>query len=214
MADIYNRSAEEHLKLISKFHKEIIEYKCPTNKGIKDKLGKTIEEYKVETKKIQRYLQKHKELSTLETELFLKRAENCINIAENSNYIDLLKRSMTRREICIGSNVSLNIGDVNEIRVISLEDCAYDLIEMDGIYYLSKLKRKDIELNFQKLVKEYCQAEGLGIDSEIFMLALLSYPREFFRCFERYRLNKRSWTEEQFKTNIEKAFKKDGNSLI
>lgn len=214
MSGVYNRWAEEHLKLISQFHKETIGYKCPINKDIKNNLGKTIEEYKVEIKRTRKYLLKHKALLTEDTEVFLKRAENSINIAENSNYMDLLKRSMGRHEICIGNNIPLNIGDVNEMLVINIEDCSYDLIEMDGIYYLSRLKRKDVELNFQKLIKVYCEEEGLGIDSEKFMLALLSYPREFFKCFERYRLNKRQWTEEEFIKYIGKAFKKDGNSLI
>ena len=214
MSEIYNRSAKEHLKLISQFHKEAMGYKCPINKDIKNNLGKTIEEYKVEIKKIQKYLQKHKELLRSETELSLKRAENSINIAENSNYIGLLKRSMARCEICVGGNFPLNTESVNEILVISIEECSYDLVEMDGIYYLSKLKRKDMDLDFEKLVAFYCEEEGLGIDSEKFMLALLSYPREFIKCFERHRLNKRLWTEDQFIKNIEKALKKDGNSLI
>ena len=214
MSEKYNRVAEEHLKLISEFHKEARGYKCPINKDIKNNLGKTIEEYKVEIKKTQKYLLKHKELLREETELFLKRAENSISIAENSNYIDLLKRSMTRCEICIGNNFPLNIEDTNEIMVISIEDCSYDLIEMDGIYYLSKLKRKGIDLNFENLVELYCNSEGLGKDSEKFMLALLSYPKEFIKCFEKHRVNKRLWTEDEFIKNLEKALKKDGNSFI
>jgi hypothetical protein len=214
MSGNYNRSAEAHLKLISQFHKEAMGYNYSINKDIKNNLGKIIEEYKVEIKKTQKYLQKHKELLGPEIESFLKRAENSINIAENSNYIDLLKRSMARREICIGNNIPLNIEDLNEILVISIEDCSYDLIEMDGIGYLSKLKRKDVEGKLEELTKVYCEYEGLGIDSEKFMLALLSYPREFFKCFEKYRLNKKLWTEDEFIKNIEKALKKDGNSLI
>ena len=214
MAGIYNRSPEEHLKLISQFHKEAIGYKCPINKDIKNNLGKTIEEYKVVIKKLKKYLDNHKELLGAETEVFLRRAEDSVSIAENSNYIELIKRSMNRREICLGNNSPLNIWDANEILAINIEDCCYDLIEMDGIQYLSKLKRKDIGLNFEKLIKVYCENEGLGTDSEKFMLALLSYPREFIKCFERYRLNKREWTKDEFIKNIEKAFKKDGNSLI
>ncbi|MBC8059042.1 MAG: spore coat protein [Clostridiaceae bacterium] len=214
MSEIYNRSAQGHLKLISEFHREARGYKYPINKDIKNNLGKTIEEYKVEIKKTQKYLQNHIELLTPEAEGFLKRAENSIKVAENSNYIELIKRSMSRGEICIGSNIPLNIGDTNEIMVINIEDCAYDMIEMDGVYYLSKLKRKEVALDFNKLIKIYCEDEGLGIDSENFMLALLSYPVEFFKCFEKYRLNKKLWGEDEFIKKIEKALKKDGNSLI
>ena len=213
MPRINNIYAKEHLKLISKFHIEAKEYKYPINKGIKNNLGKIIEEYKVDIKKARKYMEKNKELLGENAEIFLKRAEDCVKIAEKSNYINLIKRSMTRCEICIGNNIPLNISGVNEIFVMSIEDCSYDLIEMDGLIYLSKLKRKGIKLNYKKLIKWYCEDEGLGLDSEKFMIALLSYPREFLKCIERYRLNKREWTEAEFIINIEQAFKKDGNSL-
>jgi len=211
---INNIYAKDHLRLISKFHIEAKEYKFPINKGIKNNLGKTIEEYKVDIKKAGKYLEKNKELLDKNAEIFLKRAEDCVKLAEKSHYIDLIKRSMTRSEICIGNNIPLNTSGVNEIFVMNIEDCSYDLIEMDGILYLSKLKRKGIKLNYKKLIKWYCQDEGLGLDSEKFMLALLSYPREFLKCIERYRLNKREWTEDEFISNIEQSFKKDGISLI
>jgi len=214
MSEIHNRFVEEHLKLISQFHKEAMGHKFPINKDIKNNLGKTIEEYKVDIKKIQKYLQGHKELVSAEVESFLKRAEKSVDIAESSNYMELLKRSMARREICIGNNLPLSIGDENEILVVDIKDCYYDLVEMDGIYYLSKLKRRNMELDFERLINLYCENEGIGLDSEKFMLALISYPKDFLKCFERQRLNKKLWTEDEFIKNIEKAFKKDGTSLI
>ena len=54
MSDNYYNSAEEHLKLISQFHKEAMGYNLSINKGIKNNLGKTIEECKVEIKKVQK----------------------------------------------------------------------------------------------------------------------------------------------------------------
>ena len=121
---------------------------------------------------------------------------------------------MKREEICVGKGITFRRKEANEILVINIEDCYYDMVEMDGIYYLSKLKRKGYNTNWTQLVKNYCDLEGLDENSEKYMLALISYPYEFMKCIDRYRLKKKIWTKEEFEKHLEIAIIKDSESLI
>ncbi len=79
---------------------------------------------------------------------------------------------------------------------------------------LSKLKRKGMKLDFQKLAKEFCYIEGLDESSSKFLIALISYPHEFMKCCNRYREGKNKWHEERFSKKLIKALIQDGDSLL
>lgn len=199
---------EEYLKFLSEFHKKIIEAKLPINRKIKNNLGKTLEEYKVLIKRNKRFIEEHKALASEENLYFIQLGEKSINQAIEANYLLLLQRSMERREICIGKEV------IEKIFAMDIENCCYDLIEMDGIQFLSKLKGKVKQEKINELINFYCEQEKLDENSVKFMKALMCFPQEFLKCMNRYRLNKKQWTDEEFNKKLKKSYIKDEISLV
>lgn len=182
----------DYLKLISEFHKKIMGYDDYIGYRLQDKRGRIVEQYKIYFKKAARELQgvKYKEelnsfekLSLEYGEGYLKIAKKCIEEIDNNGYLQLLKRSMNRCEVALGDSNINNIRQGEFIEVASLKECAYDLIELDAIYYLNKLIKKGIELDYEVLLIKFCEFEALNDCSLSFMKAMLSFPCEFIKCF-------------------------------
>jgi hypothetical protein len=88
------------------------------------------------------------------------------------------------------------------------------MFEMDIVYFLGKVKRKGIKVDFDGLIREFCEVEALDINSINFIRAIISYPYEFIRCCNRYREKSKDWTEDEYVSRLEKAIVLDGKSLI
>jgi hypothetical protein len=76
------------------------------------------------------------------------------------------------------------------------------------------LKKKGYNLDYIKCIDRFCNLESLENNSKNFILALLSYPHEFMKIYEKYRRNKKSWTEEEYVKRFLGAIKEDGVSFI
>lgn len=144
----------------------------------------------------------------------LDRGEKCIKEVQGSNYLEIIKRSMRRCEICLGNTDFQNIRSSDFIYVVDFNNCSYNMVEMDCLPLLSRLKRKGAKLDFCKLAKEFCYIEGLDANSEKFLIALISYPHEFMKCCNRYRTGKRMWHEDKFSQRLIKALVQDGDPLF
>ena len=64
------------------------------------------------------------------------------------------------------------------------------------------------------MLRNFCELEKLDNNSEKFILAMLSYPHEFMKIFERYRKNKKNWSDKEYSDRLMKAMEEDGLSLI
>ena len=95
---------------------------------------------------------------------------------------------MRRCEICLGNTDFQNLRTNDFINVVDFNNCSYNMVEMDCLPLLSRLKRKGAKLDFCKLAKEFCYIEGLDANSEKFLIALISFPHEFMKCCNRYRI--------------------------
>ena len=218
-----DKEISDQLQIISEFASSVMGYRGYKSKGLNNKTGRTVEEYKVNIKKVKRQIRNIKidfpkndfEALILEnSDGYLDRAENCINQIYDFGYIELLTRSMHRDEICLGDTDFSNLRKYKKIEVWSFKHCCYNMIEMDGFYLLNKFKRKGVTLDYHKLVNSFCGFQGLDIKSEKYILALLSYPYEFMRCLEGYRDDKEECIVEIYKKKLIKAMEKDGKSLI
>lgn len=213
----------QQLQHISEFHKVSCGFNGYLKRRINNDTCKLVEEYKVQIKRLSKHIEKIIEegpKDKIEQDLLnrgekiLKRAQNCINVIEENNYIDLISRSMKKVEICLSDVDFDNLVRQQTLEVANFEDVAYNMVEMDAYYLLCKLKRKGASINYKKCVEKFCHFEGLKEDSINFILALLSYPHEFMRIYEKYRRNKKSWTEEEYIKRFDNAVKEDGRSLI
>jgi DNA-binding transcriptional regulator GbsR (MarR family) len=216
--DIYNQ-----LELIHTFHNTAKNYNSLNSKFIKNKLGKAIEKYKISIKNLKKDINSYNSSNAInEFENYLVqsslnytlRAEKAIELIIDSNYIGLIKRSMRRFEICLGNTFLSNLWEDNGIKIGTLKHCSYNMIEMDGVYFLNKLKRNGLKMDYIEAINKFCEIQGLGEDSVQFMKALLSYPHEFMKCAERYREGRKGWTINEYKNNLFIAEQKDGESIF
>ena len=223
----YNKLKEEEvrkqLELIFQFHKSMIGLNSYMIKRLENKTGKTVEEYKVNIRKLKRQIKtielkspnnEYEELLLKQGNHYIVRAQRCIDEINKCNYINLITRSMNNNEVCLGNTDFENLGYLNKIVIKQIENCCFNMVEMDCWYLLSRLKRKGKEFNWHSLVNYFCKEHSIGLDSEGFILALMSYPYEFMKCCTRYRENKKTWNAEKYKRNLEKAIIKDGESLV
>lgn len=221
--DITYSMVREQIHIISEFHMKTLGYTGKMNKRLNNNIGRTVEQYKVYIKKLNRDLEKlrAKEANnqfekTLQEkgDSYLIRAKSCIDNIYKNNYIDLIMRSMKNMEMCLGDTYFNNLRKKNTLEVKSVDDCCYNMVEMDLAYLLSKIKRKGINMDFNSLLEEFCELESLGDDSDSFIRSIISYPYEFIRCCNRYREKTKDWTEDEYASRLQRAMELDGESLI
>ena len=164
---------------------------------------------------------KKKQLSLVE-EFILKdkqdmllRGEAAINNITFEEYLNVLKRSMEFSEISIGNPNFNNISRVEgSIYIVSLKEVSFNFMEMDAFQLLNKLKKKDINISFENVIEEFCDYNGLNYFSERLIKSLLSFPYDYFKWCNNYRINRKNFTEEEYIKKITRAKAKDIKSLI
>lgn len=213
----------EHLCVISKFHKVVLNFNNYKIRFLKNDTGKKIEKYKIYIKKSKKHLKILNQKSDLTlTEKFIldngeeviKRAETCISFIYDSNYFEIIKRSMDREEICLGNSDPKNIVKKHNIEIVSLSDCVYNMFEMDAIFYFNKLKKSKKNLDWNIVIEKYCDFEGFNYSSKNFIMGFLSFPNEYMKWWNRYRVGIRELTDEEYCRVLMDAKIKDEKILI
>jgi len=211
------------INIINEVHKLSCGFNGYLRKRINNHTCKLIEDDKIQLKKFRRSLEKIKENGPIDRveeivlergDRVLARGEKVIDTIMNNDYMELVARSMDNVEICL-TNVDFdNLGKSETIEIVHFDDIAYNMVEMDCYYFLVKLKRKGFKVDFNKCIDEFCKLEGLGESSKVFIRALLSYPYEFIKIYEKYKKNKKSWNEEEYIRRLLNGIKEDEMSLI
>ncbi|MCB2289231.1 hypothetical protein LGK97_05565 [Clostridium sp. CS001] len=196
------------------FHEKAMGFNGYVRNKLNNNTGKVVEEYKVSIRKLSADINiiksngaknSFEELIVKYGDKFINKGEECIREIYKSDYIGIITRSMRRTEICLGDTDFRNLGKDNLTNVVSFGNCSYNMLEMDCFFLLSRLKRKGMKLDFKKLAKEFCYIEGLNENSSEFLIALISYPYEFVRCCNKYRVGKNKWNEEKFPEKLIKT---------
>lgn len=220
---INEESLFSHIKTIKDIHERIMGYRGTIGNTLPNNIGKLVENKKLEIKKTKMYInsiKSKKEREAFEnyildySEVYLKRAEKCIEYVYTWNYMDLILRSMRRNEICIGDSSTYNIAKKQNIIVRDISEFCYDMVEIDMIYCLQKLKRKGINLDWKALIHKFCEVEVLDVNSIYFISALVSYPYETMKFLEKCNDEKIDSNEKKLTKKFMKAIEKDGESLI
>lgn len=209
------------IETLAKFHRSTMGCFLPQN-ILKNKIGKTVLNNKTALRKLSLSFEKiqNNPKNSFE-EVLIKRGENLIKRAEKSlshiylgEYLELIKRSMKRNELCIKNSYFDNIRRKENIEIIKCDNICYDMVEIDGIYLFVKLKSKNKDFDYSEFIKIFTEAENLTKESSEFMGALISYPYYFMKCAVRYIDRKKEWGEEYYKKRLIKAIEKDGESII
>ncbi|MEG2917751.1 MAG: hypothetical protein RR891_01505 [Clostridium sp.] len=215
----------EQLYIINQVHELSCGFNGYLRKRINNHTCKLIEEDKIQLKKFRRNLEKIRESGPIDRveeiilengDEILNRGELVINTIIENGYIELVARSMHNVEICLTDVDFDNLlkGKDETIEIANFDDIAYNMVEMDCYYFLAKLKRKGFYVDFEKCIDIFCKLEGLDENSNIFIRALLSYPYEFMRIYDKYKKNKKSWNEEEYIRRLINGIKEDEKSLI
>lgn len=220
---ITDNKAYEHLGVISEFHSKLLGDKGYIENLVQNRTGNMVGKYKIGIKKLKRDMyniydngaqNEFEEVLLKYGEAYIKRGDKCINRIMSSDYMGIIERSMNKNEICIGNAGFSNIRKTENLEVIDIDSCCLNIVEEDAVYFLCRLREKGYKLYYKGLVHEFCKLEGLGIKNAELIFAMLSYPREFIKCCDRYRYEKKDWTAEKYANALNRAIVRDGESLI
>lgn len=218
---INEKNLIEQMKNMDEFHRRTMKGQVILKNRLESTIGKLVEDFKVGLKKLKREEQalKSKKIENDFERLLLDNIESYIERTEKSikniyanGYLDLIRRSMRNKEISIGTGDFVNLTEDKILQIKNITKCSYDMVEVDCFYLLSKCKKKRHELDYDRLIREFCSIKFLTEDSYNFIASLLSYPYEFVRISTKYR--KKDLTYEECLRKLIKSIEQDGNSII
>lgn len=222
--DFNRKSCENQIRTMVELHKLLINCKFNNLSRFRSTIGKEIEDYKVQLKKIQHDYQMvfDKNSKNDVEKLFLSEGKRMIYKGMQAidyiccnGYLDIIKRSMNRDEICIGRADSGNLRKVNgkfEIGVI--KGMSYNLVEEDLYKYIKKMQKKGMKIDEEEFIKFFVHQSHLSLSSINYLRGLCTYPRDFFKTWERYKENKKNKSEEEFLELLSKSLKYEEKNFI
>lgn len=202
------KDIEDQINLIIMLQKKIAGLSFGGVDRIESRIGKTLEEYKVQIRILNRdynelFLKEKKSENDkyiiMEGRKMLEQAERAINAISDELYFNIIRRSMNRKEICIGRVDSGNLKyEDNNIVIGNIKNISYNLIEEDFYRYIKRLQKKNIIFDENTLIKSFVYKSHLAYSSIIYLQGLCLYPRDFLRNWQRYRKNKMDKPQEYY----------------
>ncbi|WP_090088594.1 spore coat protein [Clostridium uliginosum] len=225
---IYNKSIDKkeaisQVILMVNLHKILLGYRGNCLTRIGSSIGKEVESYKVQVKRLQKDYDKIIEtgmknnldkLIISDGKRILQQATEVIDYIYNHNYFGIIERSMNREEICIGRADQGNLTNKPNIQIGSIKYVSYNLVEEDLYKYIKRLQRKNCKIDEEELIKTFIYESHLSNDSFFYLKGLNSYPKDSLRIWERYRANKKSKTEEEFLMQFKKSIEYESKKFI
>lgn len=229
--NITHKDIISQINLIVEFHKKLVGCSFNGVSGIKSTIGKELEDYKVQIKKMERNYEHiiiHEScpneidrLILVNGKTMLKKAETAVKYIYEHDYFGVIRRSMNREEVCLEkvqpNNLKRN-GEKIEIGVI--KNMTYNLVEEDLYNYIKKLQKAELNIDEEELIKTFVYESHLSFNSFDYLRGLCSYPRDFLKTWTKYVelkddiLIKKSKTEETILEELEKSLKYEGKNFI
>jgi len=212
------------INLIIEFHKTLIGHNFNGTSRLKSTIGKEVESYKVQIKKLQKhydYIVNKSSTNQVEKvilsngNIMLKQAKEALNHIYEHDYLGVIKRSMNREEICIGKADNNNLRrNEGKIEIVTAKGMTYNLVEEDLYNYIKKLQRKQLNIDEEELIKSFVYGSHLSFNSFDYLRGLCSYPKDFFKIWERYRDNKKEKTNDAILLELKKSLNYESRSFI
>lgn len=217
------------INLIVEFHKILVGCSFTGLSGIKSIIGKEIEDYKVQIKKLERNynLIAHKSYPNevdrfilVNGKAMLKKAEMAVRYIYEHDYFGVIRRSMNREEICLEKVQPNNLKRNGEkIEVGIIKNMAYNLVEEDLYNYIKKLQKAEINIDEEEIIKTFIYESHLSFNSFDYLRGLCTYPRDFLKTWTKYveltdETVKKSKTEEEILAELEKNLKCESKNFI
>ena len=225
--NITHRDIISQINLIVELHKILVGCCFSGLSGIKSTIGKEIEDYKVQIKKLERY-HDHMVNQSCSNDIdrlilangktMLKKAKESVNYIYENGYFDVIRRSMNREELCLEKVQSNNLRrNKDKIEIGIIKDMTYNLVEEDLYNYIKKLQRVEINIEEEELIKAFIYESHLSFSSFDYLRGICSYPRDFFKAWIKYieMKSERNTLINKEKLNINKnEINKDENNKI
>lgn len=214
----------KHLHVVSDFSNIASRYSGIEGKMINNKTGRYYENIKMLSRRAKKYiynLEKLDQLTEVEeyillnTKTMLERGERVLETINFSSYLEILKRSMNNTEISIGNTSFRNImREKGIIYYTTLDYCNYNFIEINAVDFIRRCKKKKINIDYSSLIRDFVNYNDLSRSSENLILALVSYPYEYMKWVNYYRLKKKELSEEEYKNKLDLSKIIDGDSIV
>lgn len=220
----YKRDIDNQISLIIEVQKIIMGKKVSIIPRIESSIGREIESFIVQTKKVFKMLNLLVEkINKSEFDFFilevgnkiLKRANKSIDALDEGEYLKIIVRSMNNYEVCLGR---VDEGSLKKermtISIRTIRYISYNMIEHDCYNYIKRLRKKGYKDDISYIIKDFSYKSNLNTESINYMMVLANYPIESIKVllklkYDRDRLNNYEWIKE-----IEMAQKIDGIELL
>lgn len=223
LEEVKDENVIEQLYILGDFHKRVMGYDNYVGHRLEDKRGRIVEQYKVYNKRFKRQYDSIRNKDTHNSfeklllehgEEYINRAEESIKIVNSYGYLDLIKRSMKRIEVCLGNTHHTELIRGEYIEATNLNNCFYDLVEVDAVYLFNKLLKDGVKLNYSNLIEKFCEIEGLDDRSQKFIEALISYPQDFMKCCSKYNKRYGKADEYRYTNKLNKVISNDSFKIL
>lgn len=146
---------------------------------------------------------------------FYEKMFNAYLTLRNSGYLEKVQQSMKENQLTHKEyrRHSLLIGDDNEIFVTNLENCAYDIKEVDLADLLESFSGKNKAELARAALKAYSNIIKLDRSSIKIIQGFLLEPKRFYKVIERYYGRKKNFTETELVNKLERAIKKEARKV-
>jgi hypothetical protein len=198
---MHKKDIKSQINLIVELHKTLIGCNFNELSRIKSTIGKEVELYKVQIKKLQNhyddivnkpFTNEVEKVILQNGKVMLKKANEALNYIYEHDYFGVIKRSMNREEICIGKVDSSNLRrKEGQLEIGIIKGISYNLVEEDLYSYIKKLQRKQVNIDEEELIKLFVHGSHLSFNSFNYLRGLCSYPKDFLRLWEKYMNSKR-----------------------
>lgn len=218
------KSCESQISTIVEVHKLLINCNFNNLCRFRSTIGKEIEDYKVQLKKIQRdykivfdknYKNDVEKLFLSEGKRMIIQGVQAVDYICSNGYLDIIKRSMNREEICIGRADEGNLRKIEgKFQIGIIKGMSYNLVEEDLYKYIKRIQKKGIKIDEEDLIRYFVHQSHLSLNSINYLRGLCTYPRDFFKTWERYKENKKKKTEEEILELLSRSLKYESKSFI
>lgn len=199
-----------HLRLVNAVHKTLMGYGI--SGSINSTIGKSVEKVKVDIKRLNRNLNKIESKNVMDEFLLingyhiLNQSEGALDRFKNINYLDLIRRSMKKNEICLNRVDESNIRAVEDIEIGTLKGITYNLVEEDILSYLRKVKIRNKKINFDYVIDKYIEISKLDENSKLYIKILLEIPIDTIRYCKKYLRGRKKIDIEKYLRNIKESY--------
>ena len=232
--NITHKDIVSQINLMVELHKILVGCCFNGLSGIKSTIGKEIEDYKVQIKKLERYYY-HMINQSCSNDVdrfilangktMLKKAKEAVNYIYEHDYFGVIKRSMNREELCLGKVQPNNLRrNEDKIEIGMIKDMTYNLVEEDLYNYIKKLQRSEVNMQEEDLIKVFIYESHLSFSSFDYLRGICSYPRDFLKAWMKYmeiknerntsKINRKNKTNEELLLELEKSLKYESKNFI